>query len=88
MDCDAYDKETVDVALNSIKFEKYLEKIEDSTVISVKNGSALEQITAESIVRIWKTIFRIYALVKNDETLQSLNILNYIKSELRYSNEC
>ena len=88
MDFDSYDKETTDLALSAINFSKYVDRINDLSNISVKNSSSLEQIAAESILRIWKTIFRIYATVKNDQALQPENIINYIKSELTYSKAC
>ena len=71
MDFDSYDKETTDLALSAINFSKYVDRINDLSNISVKNSSSLEQIAAESILRIWKTIFRIYATVKNDQALKN-----------------
>ena len=52
MDFDSYDKETTDLALSAINFSKYVDRINDLSNISVKNSSSLEQIAAESILRI------------------------------------
>lgn len=86
MDYEIYDKETVDSPFGAIKFSKFSSTFDDKIDLYIKNTSALEQISVESLLRIWKMIFRVYSVVKNDENLQSENILDYIRSEINYAN--
>lgn len=90
MDSEVYDKDTKDLQFNAVSFKSYKGDIgnSDSEVISVKNIGFMEQITIECLVRIWKKIFKTYSTVKNDDQLQTGNILNYIMSELNYGKTC
>lgn len=85
MDFDNYDRDSTEAIFANVDYSKYASEPEDLEIIPVKNTTAFEQITVESLLRIWKMIFRIYSMTKNEEKLESSQILNYVKSELKYS---
>ena len=85
MDSDDYDKETTDIVFSHVDYSKFKYEPEDFVKIQVKNTSPIEQITVEALIRIWKMIFKSYAMAKSNELLEPENIMNYIKSELNFS---
>lgn len=85
MNIDEYDSITLSNPFNSIEFSRFTEEYQDMFSISIKSSVALIQIMTESLLRIWKIIFRIYSNARKDEVLNPDNIKSYIVAEIAYS---
>lgn len=67
-----------------INYSQYLEPFDDSFTIKIKSSYPIEQIMTESLILIWKMIFKTYS-AKQTDSFPIEKIKHYILCEIAYS---
>ena len=84
MNPDLYDMDSTSSSFSYINYSQYLEPFDDSFTIKSKSSYPIEQIMTESLILIWKMIFKSYSVKQSDSFSQD-KIRHYILCEIAYS---
>ena len=85
MDPTKYDSVTLSAQFSSIQFSDFTETYPDAFTLTPKSSVPVIQIMTQSLLRIWKMIFKSYSSASKDQMLNPENIKNFIVSEITYS---